>query len=135
MSVSTGINSVHAISLARGVTTAATVYWVAPWAGTLSAVKVVDTANVTANDTNYMTVTATNVGSDGSGSTAMASGNSKATGGLTFAANVATALTNSSTPADLKFSAGDVIKVVAAASGIGTFTNATLQLDVIPGQG
>lgn len=135
MSVSTGVNAVHAQVLARGITTAATIYWVAPWAGTLSALKVVDSADVTPSDTNYMTVAAVNVGSAGTGNTSMASATTKTTGGLAFSAHVATSITLSTTAANLKFSAGDVIKVTATAAASGTFTGASIQLDAIPGQG
>lgn len=74
-----------------------------------------------AHDTNYITWTITNLGQDGTGSTAMLAATdvntTKATGGTALAANTRRDLTLHGTAANLVVAQGDRLRIRAAASG------------------
>jgi hypothetical protein len=76
---------------------------------------------LTANDTNYLTFTITNLGQAGAGSAAMLAATdantTKATGGTGLAANTLRSLSLSGTAANLVVAAGDRIRIRAAATG------------------
>lgn len=131
------INKVQVVPALRGVLTGAVplngvYYFKAPQAGTLVAAYVADTATLAASDTDYMTFTVTNLTNS---SAVMASATTKAASLDGLAANVPEAVTLSATAANLKFSAGDVIKVEAAAAASGTMTQGSVDLHVVYGQG
>lgn len=90
---------------------------VIPRKGTITGVDLVVNTTITANDTNYWTFALTNKGTDGTGTTVLLAATdantTKATGGIGLAAYDTTALTLSSTTADLNFNAGDVITLTA----------------------
>lgn len=106
----------------QGATVATTgnadVYVVVPAAGTLSAALFSGVDALTANDTNYITFTITNLGQAGSGSTAMLAATdantTKATGGTGIAANAKRTLTLNGTAANLVVAAGDRLRIRAA---------------------
>lgn len=92
---------------------------VSPFAGTVSAVTFIPEADITGATTNYRTFRLVNVGSDGNGTTVVAS--------LAFSSSAVTAsdfdektITLSATAADLVVAAGDVLKwdETVAASGL-----------------
>jgi hypothetical protein len=95
--------------------------WIVPRSVKVEGIKVVGTATLTANDTNYITWTVTNLGTAGSGSTALLStadtNTTKATGGSTLTTLVPRSLVLTSTDTDLKATEGDVIRIRAAATG------------------
>lgn len=74
-----------------------------------------------ANDTNYITFSITNLGQAGAGSTAMLAATdantTKATGGSALAANTTRNLTVNGTAANLAVTAGDRLRLRAAATG------------------
>lgn len=90
---------------------------VMPRKGTITGLDLIVNTAITANDTNYWTFALTNKSTDGSGSTVLLAATdantTKATGGIGLAAYDTTALTLSSTTADLNFNAGDVITLTA----------------------
>jgi hypothetical protein len=90
---------------------------VMPRKGTITGVDLIVNTAITANDTNYWTFALTNKSTDGSSSTVLLAATdantTKATGGIGLAAYDTTALTLSSTTADLNFNAGDVITLTA----------------------
>lgn len=111
--------------------------FIMPFAGRLTALKINDTTNVTASDSNYFTITCVNKGLDGSGSTAMiATCTTKATGtGATgdITANVPKDATLSTTYANTLFVEGDVILVTATKTSSGAFTNGSVEIFAVPG--
>jgi hypothetical protein len=74
-----------------------------------------------ANDSNYITFSITNLGQAGAGSTAMLAATdantTKATGGTALAANTTRNLTLNATAANLAVTAGDRLRLRAAATG------------------
>jgi len=84
-------------------------------------------ANLAANDTNYITFTIRNITV---GVESLGTNTTQATGGSAITADTAKTLTLTSTPADLVFDAGDVVRVRAAATGTlaNTVTNANYSL-------
>lgn len=74
-----------------------------------------------ASDTNYITFSITNLGQDGSGSTAMLAATdantTKATGGTALAANTKRTLTLNTTITNLNATIGDRLRIRAAATG------------------
>jgi hypothetical protein len=87
----------------------------------VEAIKVVGTATLAADDTNYVTWTVTNLGTAGSGSTALLStadtNTTKLTGGSALTTLVPRSLVLTSTDASLKLTEGEVVRVRAAATG------------------
>ncbi len=89
----------------------------APYAGTVSAVTFTPEANVVADATNYRTLTLTNKGADGNGTTAVAT--------LTFNAGGTrndfdeSSFTLSGTPANLTVAEGDILAIVETVAGTG----------------
>jgi hypothetical protein len=96
-------------------------FFIAPQAGTLTAARFSGVDALTANDTNYITFTITNLGLAGGGSTVMLAATdpntTKATGGTALAANTLRTLTLSGTAANLVVAAGDRLRCRAAATG------------------
>lgn len=88
-------------------------------AGTLKAAYVYDTTAVANNATNYMVLTLTNTGAAGAGTTSMATLSAAAASGNMCEAGIAKAMTNSTTAANLRFVAGDMIKLVKTEGGGG----------------
>lgn len=97
------------------------ILFIAPRSVTVEAIKVVGGATLTADDTNYVTWTVTNLGTGGAGSTALLStadtNTTKATGGSTLTTLVPRSLVLTSTAASLKLTEGDVIRIRSAATG------------------
>lgn len=84
---------------------------------TVTGVRIVPNAAITANGTNFFTLTLTNKGAAAAGSTAVATRAWSATNSVAF---VAESMTLSSTAADLNVASGDVLVLVrtVAASGL-----------------
>ena len=109
----------------QGATIATTgnsdIFVIAPAAGTLSVARFSGVDALTANDSNYLTFSITNLGQAGAGSAAMLAATdantTKATGGTGLAANTLRSLALNSTAANLVVAAGDRIRVRAAATG------------------
>jgi len=105
------------------VTTAGTndVFIIAPAAGVLSSALFSGVDALTANDTNYITFSITNLGQAGAGTAAMLAATdantTKATGGTGLAANTVRSLTLNGTAANLIVAAGDRIRIRATVSG------------------
>ncbi len=107
-------------------------FWRAAFPGRVAGCYASDETGVAADPTNYMTLTLTNTGAAGSGTTSMATH----VGTAAIAAGVPKAFTLSTTAANLEFAAGDIIKVVKTEAGLGQdFADGRLQLDVYPGKG
>jgi hypothetical protein len=108
----------------QGATIATTgnsdVFVIAPSAGVLTSAVFSGVDALTANDTNYITFSITNLGLTGSGSAAMLAATdantTKATGGTGLAANAARTLTLNGTAANLVVAAGDRLRIRAAAT-------------------
>lgn len=96
-------------------------YVIAPETGTLSSIDFSGVDALATSDTNYITYSVTNLGQDGAGSTAMLAATdantTKATGGSAIAANAKRALTLHGTAANLAVTAGDRLRIRAAATG------------------
>lgn len=106
--------------------------WRAAFPGRLAACYASDETGVAADPTNYMTLTLTNTGAAGAGTTSMATH----VGTAAITAGVPKAFTNSTTDANLEFAAGDIIKMVKTEAGSGQdFADGRFQLDVYPGKG
>jgi hypothetical protein len=97
------------------------ILFVAPRNVKVEAIKVVGTATLAANDTNFITWTATNLGTGGAGSTELlstaATNTTQVTGGSALTTLVPRSLVLTSTDASLKVLEGDVIRIRAAATG------------------
>jgi len=114
-----------AVSQVQGATIATTgnsdAYIVVPFTGVLSAAFVSGVDALTANDTNYLTFSITNLGQAGSDTTALLAATdantTKATGGTGLAANSRRNLTLTSTTASLSVTRGDRLRIRAAATG------------------
>jgi hypothetical protein len=96
-------------------------YIIAPFSGSLDSADFSGVDALAANDTNYITFSITNLGRDGSGSTAMLAATdvntTKATGGSALAANTVRELTLSTSINAGLVKAGDRLRVRAAATG------------------
>ena len=119
------------------VTTDITRDYVMPFAGRITAVKIVDSTAHTASDTDYQTVTLVNKGAAGSGSTAMiATTNTRSTGTGALgdlAADVAKSATLSTTYANTLIAEGDVVQLKIVKASSGTLTNGSIQVLAVPG--
>lgn len=88
-----------------------------PFKGTVTRVTFVPSASITANGTNFSTITVQNKGTNGlSGTTAVASRSWAATNST---ASVEELLTLNGTPANLEVAAGDVLQYVQTHGGTG----------------
>jgi hypothetical protein len=96
-------------------------YVIAQTAGTITSAIFSGVDALTANDTNYITFSITNLGQAGAGSAALLAATdantTKATGGTALAANTARSLTLNGTAANLVVASGDRLRIRAAASG------------------
>ena len=109
----------------QGATVATTgnsdVFIVVPAAGVLSAARFSGVDALTANNSNFITFSITNLGAAGSGSAAMLAATdantTKSTGGTALSANTLRSLTLTGTAADLVVAAGDRLRIRAAATG------------------
>jgi hypothetical protein len=109
----------------QGATIATTgnsdVYVIADAAGVLTSARFSGTDALAASDTNYITFTITNLGTTGSGSTAMLAATdantTKTTGGTALTANALRTLTLNGTASNLVVAAGDRIRARAAVTG------------------
>lgn len=110
----------------------------APCDGVLESADFASVSALTANDTNYVTFSITNLGQAGSGSTAMLAATdtntTKATGGTGLTANSRRSLSLSATAGNTKVNKGDVLRVRYAASGTlaGAVSGATTLLRFVP---
>ena len=97
------------------------VFMIASASGVLSSALFSGVDALTANDTNYITFSITNLGSTGSGTAAMLAATdantTKATGGTGLSANALRTLTLNGTAANLVVAAGDRIRIRATVSG------------------
>ena len=111
-------------------------YVIAPRNGAIVGAKFSGIDALAAHDTNYITFSITNLGQAGAGSTAILAATdpntTKATGGSAIAANTVRALTLTGTAADQNVTAGDRLRVRAAASGTlaNTVTGSKVMLEV-----
>ncbi len=106
---------------------------VVPKNATITGINVLVATTITANDTNYWTFAITNKAGNGSGSTALLassdSNTTKATGGIGITAFDTTALSLTSTSADLNVSAGDCLVLTATKSASASnLVDATIQI-------
>lgn len=109
----------------QGATIATTgnsdVFVVVPAAGTLTGVDFSGVDALAASDSNFITFSITNLGTAGSGSTAMLAATdantTKTTGGTALSANARRALTLNGTAANLVVAAGQRLRIRAAATG------------------
>lgn len=94
---------------------------VVPETGTLSSINLVSRSALSASDTNYITFTVTNLGTNGAGSTVMLAATdvntTKATGGSAISAGAPRSLTLTSTTANLAVTKGQVLRIRAAVTG------------------
>jgi len=116
------------------------VYWRAPERCVLSSITVTTSTGIAADKTNIATVTATNLGSAGAGTTVVATRttDSDVTGSGAIVAKVPWTLINSATAANLEIEAGDVLEIAFTEGGTaasGDMTNVTLNINTIPGAG
>jgi hypothetical protein len=102
----------------------------APFAGRLIGARVIPAVVEAASDTNYHSVAIVNAGDDGAGTTEMALGTSKTTGGTAYTAHEPNALTLDSTVADRAFAEGDVLSAVDTIGGTTTANLITVELDL-----
>lgn len=89
--------------------------------GTVAGIDFSGVDALAAHDTNYITWTVVNLGQAGAGSTAVLAATdantTKATGGTALSANTKRSLTLNATAANLVVTAGDRLRIRAAASG------------------
>ena len=117
------------------VTGSEEVNFIAPVAGTLSAVTLTGKDALSKSDTNYLTFTLTNKGQAGAGSTAMlaatAANTTQNTGGIALVAYGKAALTNHGTGANLVVAAGDTLTFTATVTGtlLNTVTETNVAID------
>ena len=106
--------------------------WRAAFPGKVAGFYATDQTGVAADASNYMTLTLTNAGQAGAGTTSMAT----YVGTTAFAAEVPNAFTLSTTASSLEFVAGDIIELIKTETGSGQdFVEVSFQLDVLPGKG
>jgi hypothetical protein len=128
-------------------TTAILYLIVAPFAGRITSVDILDTTALARGNTDFMTVTVTNLGAAGAGTTVMACASTEIYDGshlLGLAADVVgyvpsqvpfvDAAGAATAQSAQNFSAGDVISVVAAASSGGAFTAGRVIVRAVQGQ-
>jgi hypothetical protein len=101
-----------------------------PIAGTVTAVRVIPAVAQSASDTNYHDMTLINKGAAGSGTAAVATGHTKATGGTAFTAFDERALTVTATAADKLLAAGDVLALVDTVGGTVTANVLRVEVDI-----
>lgn len=109
-----------------GVAAGTAIEWpqfVMPWNATITSLTWVPGAAVTANGTNYATISVRNRGASGSGTVVPAS---RAYSATNSSAQVAEVLTLSSTATDLQPAAGDVLTISVAHTGTGLLIPAGL---------
>lgn len=96
-------------------------YVIVPKTGVIASARFSGVDALATSDTNYITFSITNLGQAGSGTTAILAATdantTKATGGTAIAANTVRSLTLTSTAADLAVTAGDRLRICAAATG------------------
>lgn len=116
-----GSESLQVNGATIATTSTTDVYMVAPFAGTLTSLSITPLVALAANDSNYITWTATNLGQAGAGTTVMlaatAPNTTKSTGGSALAISTIHPLTVNGTAANLIVAAGDLIRVTATATG------------------
>jgi hypothetical protein len=124
------------IPLATIATTGSVEYTVpAPAAGTFAGATLVAKDALAASDSNYLTITLTNKGQAGAGSTALLAASpvntTKATGGAAIAAYTKYALTKHATAANLLVAQDDCLALGIAATGTlaNTVTEGCVRLD------
>lgn len=121
MSSAAGSKSTGGISGTISTTGNTDLTFIVPETGTVSAVYFNGADALSANDTNYITFSLTNMGQAGAGTTnILAAGDpntTKATGGSAIAANTLRTLSLSATGGDLVVNAGDLLRFRAAATG------------------
>jgi hypothetical protein len=121
LAATTNSNSQQSVGATIATTGNTDVYVTAPYAGSLSAATVTPLVALTADDTNYITWTITNLGQAGAGTAAMLAATNpnttKATGGTGLAINTPRALTLNGTAANLVVAVNDLLLIRAAATG------------------
>ena len=104
--------------------------FVMPWKGVLTRVQFVPSAGITANGTNFSTLTLQNKGPNGAGVVAMASRSWAATNSV---ANTPEDFTLNATQANREFALGDYLLIARTHGGSGLIIPAgTLLLTVLP---
>lgn len=102
-------------------TSATSAFAICPKAGTVVGIDFTGKDALAANDTNYITFTAVNRGQAGAGTTDLLAATdpntTKATGGTALAAKGKRSLTLHGTAGNLAVVAGDVIEIIATATG------------------
>lgn len=91
--------------------------WYVPWNLTITAATLIPSAAITANGTNYLTLSFFNRGAAGAGTAQWAT--ARAYSSVNSVKATGETLTLSSTAADLSLTAGDVIQVENAPTGTG----------------
>jgi len=115
-------------------------YWRAPCQCVVESIYLVNTSAVAAHATDIATVTVTNIGTDGTGTTSVASQttDSDVSGSAAIAAGIPWQITNSSTVADLEVAGGEVLKIApteGGTAGSGDLADATFQINYLVGTG
>lgn len=122
----TRIDKIDLVNLPSGPTIIATtsttdLYFMSNCDFKVEAIKVAGSATLTADNTNYVTWTLTNLGTGGAGTTVMLStadtNTTKATGGSTLTLIVPRTLVLTATDASLKVKAGELIRLRTTATG------------------
>ncbi len=121
MSTAGASHDVPATSATIATTGNTDAYVIVPQTGTLTGVDFSGVDALAASDTNYITFSITNLGQAGAGTTVMlaatAANTTMVTGGTALAANTKRSLTVTGTGADLVVTAGDRLRIRAAATG------------------
>jgi len=113
--------SLPAVSATVATTGNTDCYMIVPETGTIDGIDFSGVDALAAHDSNYITFSVTNLGQAGAGTAAVLAATdantTKATGGTAIAANTKRSLTLTGTAADLVVTAGDRLRIRAAATG------------------
>lgn len=94
---------------------------IVPQTGTVTAIRVIGTATLAANGTNFVTFAVRNLGTDASGTTDLTAttdaNTTKTSTGSAWTTLIARSLVLSTTPANLKVKANDVLRLRVTGSG------------------
>ena len=103
----------------------------------ISSIYIVNGTTKAANDTNWLNIAVANLGSDGAGTTSVATRKSNVAGGV-ITADVPAAMVLSTTAANLEMAAGDVLQITATEGATGqgdTDAECAFIVNWIPGSG
>lgn len=119
--VSQGVTSQSVTSATIATTSNTDAYVIVAETGVIQGIDFSGVDALAANDSNYITFSVTNLGQAGAGSTAILAATdantTKSTGGTAISANTKRSLTLSGTAANLVVTAGDRLRIRAAATG------------------